>query len=128
MSLYGAKRNRLNELSETIKINDVKHGGLQMVDVKALFSSVKASWVVRYLNASPDEVWPIVANKYFTLLGDKFLLFKLNCSDAKAFPILKQFPAFYREVYSSYNLSKCVTHEVVVDTILDQPLWGNDYI
>lgn len=126
--LYEFIWGKKDSIKRNVIINDVKHGGLQMLDVEALFSSVKASWVVRYLNASPDEVWPIVANKYFTLLGDKFLLFKLNCSDAKAFPILKQFPAFYREVYSSYNLSKCVTHEFVIDTILDQPLWGNDYI
>ena len=48
-------------------IRELKHGGLNMVDIKRIFMSFKAAWITRFLDSHPKCAW---------LGSDSSLLFK----------------------------------------------------
>ena len=99
-----------------------------MIDVQSLFESVKASWVVRLLNAKDSEIWTTVAKHVLKYHVNNNLLFKLNFSCMKTVSFLKKIPLFYQEMLTAYNKSKCVTKDVFCKTILEQPIWANEHI
>ena len=47
--LWGAK----DKIKRLKVIQELKHGGLNMVDLKCLFMSFKAVWITRLLNCDP---------------------------------------------------------------------------
>ena len=47
-------------------IQELDKGGLNMIDIKMLFMSLKASWITKLLNANPaTQNWAQLPNKYF---------------------------------------------------------------
>ena len=117
---------KVDRVKRNVIISDYNQGGLKMIDVETLFHSVKASWVVRLINARDDDIWSIVAKYYFSYKDD--LLFKLNCTKSSSLAILKNVSMFYKSMYESYMKSKCTTYDFFCDSILDQPIWGNDLV
>ena len=83
--LCGA-RDRIKRLKV---IQELKHGGLNMVDLKCLFMSFKAVWITRLLNCDPTtHRWAQVANLYYKpfLESNSSLIF--NFDDSVHFPDL----------------------------------------
>ena len=110
-----------------MSISDKLEGGLNMVDVESIFESVKATWVIRLLNATHDDIWTSVAKLFLRFEKDDNLIFKLNFTNT-SFKPLTHLPSFYKEILLAYNKCKCLDYETFCDTIMQQPLWGNDHI
>jgi hypothetical protein len=81
------------------------------------------------LTANEDDIWAMVAKYYINYIqtGDLFLL-KLNMMDMKYIKYTKPLPMFYQEVIAAFNKAKGTSQEDFSNTILDQPIWGNDFI
>ena len=109
-------------------IADVNDGGCNMIDVESLFNSVKCSWVIRLLNADEDEVWPLIAKNVYKIHMNDFLLFRLNFTNCKKSMFIKSLPIFYQQILCAFNSAKCTSFDHFCNTILEQPLWGNDFI
>ena len=118
---------KIDKVKRNVLINDYENGGLKMVDIESLFSSVKASWIIRLVNAKADDIWTMVA-RFYLKQNDNDLLYRLNCTDTLSLSLLRDIPMFYKEVYESYMKAKCITYDVFCNTILDQPLWGNNFV
>ena len=60
--LWGSK----DKIKRVKVIQKLKHGGLNMVDLKCLFMSFKAVWITRLLNRDPTlHSWAQIANLYY---------------------------------------------------------------
>jgi hypothetical protein len=118
-----------DKIKRSVLINDINCGGLKMVDVESLFLSVKASWVVRLLNANEDEVWTMVAHHLLNFIpNDDAFLLKLHMTDRNALICMNKLPTFYQEVIIAFNKAKCISLEDFCNNIMDQPIWGNVFI
>ena len=118
-----------DKIKRSVLINDIKCGGLNMVDVESLFLSVKAAWVVRLLHAKEDEVWTMVANHFLHYVpNDDAFLLRLHMTDANALRCMTKLPMFYQEVIMAFNKAKCLSLRDFCNNILDQPIWGNVFI
>ena len=111
-----------------VMIADVIDGGCNMIDVESLFHSVKCSWAIRLLNAHEDELWPVIAKNVYDLKRKDFLLFRLSFTNCKKALFISNLPLFYQQILCAFNKAKCISHDHFCNTILEQPLWGNDFI
>ena len=116
-----------DKVKRNVTINDYDKGGLKMIDIESLFTSVKASWVIRLLQASEGELWTKVA-KHYLMYQIQDMIFKCNFSGKYKCELINNLPLFYKEVLTAFNKSKCISHDCFCDNILEQPLWANDYI
>ena len=115
-------------LKRNMLINEVPQGGIKMIDVEALFQSVKAAWVIRILHATDSDIWTKVAKFYLRYHINDGYIFKLNLTGKQQCDGFPCIPIFYREVLFAFNKAKCISKEHFCNHILDQPLWANDYI
>jgi hypothetical protein len=116
------------KVKRNVLINKIDKGGIQFLDVQSLFESVKAAWVVRLLNAKEDDKWSIIAKYVLKYTENDNLIFKLNVTSIRSIDIFKNMPMFYKEVLVAYNKSKCINKDTFCKTILDQPIWANEYV
>ena len=117
-----------DKVKRDVLINDIHNGGLKMIDIESMFYAVKASWAVRLQNADECDLWTMVARYHLKYNDDLMFLFRLNCTSKTSLSLFKKLPSFYQEVVTSFNMAKCINKEVFLNTILDQPIWGNDFI
>ena len=62
-------------VKRSVIIGDYHQGGAKMIDTESLFQSIKAAWLVRFINASELETWNIFANHFLKRRrGDNFVL------------------------------------------------------
>ena len=97
-------RGKPDKLKRLKVIRDVKHVGLNMVDVISAFMSFKASWVRRFLKCEPNiHCWAQLAHSYLKpYLGcNAELIF--NFDDTVYFPNIHYISSFYKDVFSSDN-------------------------
>ena len=89
-------------------IKELKHGGLNMIDIKSIFMSFKAAWITRFLDSDPNvHGWAQTTHYYLKPF--------LNCNDALVFnfddnidfPDLNHLSSFYRDVFISFNKGIC---------------------
>ena len=76
-------------------IQELKHGGLNMIDIRSMFMSFKAAWVSRILRSNPSvHSWAQLANYYLKafLQSNKELIF--NFDDKVNFPELQLLNSF----------------------------------
>ena len=60
-------------------IQDIKQGGLNMVDVKILFKSFKAGWITKLAGSDPSiHSWYQLPNLYFKYFSNCNIHLKLN--------------------------------------------------
>ena len=97
-----------NDKPDKVKRNTLicpfEKGGLNMIDIKSYFLSLKAAWVGRLVN-SDDGRWKLLPRLYFSNFGSEWLIFKTNNGDIKLNESLKNIPEFFREVLRSWNMS-----------------------
>ena len=116
-----------DKVKRNVIINDYEKGGLKMIDIESQFTSIKASWVIRLLQADEDALWTKVA-KYYLKYHVQDLIFKCNFTGNYNCELVDKIPAFYKEVLTSYNKAKCIDMDWFCNNILEQPLWANDLI
>ena len=76
-------------------IQELKHGGLNMVDLKCLFLSFKAVWITRLFNCDPAiHSWAQVANLYYKPFLESNSNLILNLDDSVHFPDLENLSQF----------------------------------
>ena len=103
-------------------------GGIKMINFENLVNAVKAAWVVRLVQSTDHDIWNVVAKSYLKYHIQENFVFKLNCSGKCSFSLFSHMPVFYKEVIQAFNKAKCITKEVFIKTIFDQPIWGNDHV
>ena len=104
--LWG-KRDRIKRKSV---INNLESGGLNMMNVRAQFSALKATWACRIANVAEDHEWSYLPKLYLSKFGEDYFVLKTTVTQNVAFSILNTIPQFYREVIFSYNESKILEH------------------
>ena len=110
-------------------IQELKHGGLNMIDIRGMFMSFKAAWVSLILRSNPSvHSWAQLANYYFKafLQSNKELIF--NFDDKVNFPELQLLNSFYKDVLVCFNTAFVTKREELVTGIRDEYLWGNKFI
>ena len=110
-------------------VQDLKAGGLNMVDVRSSFMSFKAMWINRLLLSDPNIYnWSQLGHYYIRpfLMCNKDLIF--NFDDSVDFPEVNDLVDFYKDVIVCYN--KVFVNDIndFRDNISNQCIWGNKYI
>ena len=79
-------------------IQNLESGGLNMIDMKAFCSSLSASWIIRILEANPDEDnWVQLPRFFLEVLDIEGLNFKFNFDNSVLFSEMLRIPLFYRQ-------------------------------
>ena len=123
--LWGAK----DKIKRLKVIQELKHGGLNMVDLTCLFMSFKAVWITRLLNCDPAiHSLAQVANLYYKpfLESNSSLIF--NFDDSVHFPDLGNLSQFYKEVLTAFNNTFTTDIEGFKENIAEQCIWGNKFL
>ncbi len=110
-------------------IRDLKHGGLNMIDIKSLFLSFKAGWILKLLKSNPTiHGWTQLAyyNLQQFMASEAKLIF--NFDDKTYCPQLIHLSSFYRDVLLSYNKAFVKNKAKFIDDIANQNLWGNKFV
>ena len=122
--LWGGK----NKVKRSTVINNVKNGGLNMLDVESFFAALKASWVTRLLKIQGK--W----KASFNYICEKLQLlpsYILNMSfkNTEHFKYISKFSEFWNEVLIKFN--SCKTSVALTklnkNEVLQLPIWGNEY-
>ena len=109
-------------------IKELKHDGLNMIDIKSIFMSFKVAWITRFLDSDPKvHGWAEIAHYYLKPF--------LNCNDALVFnfddkidfPDLNHLSSFYRDVFISFNKAFVKDKDTFVDGIQNECLWANRF-
>ena len=124
--LWG-NRDRIKRKIATLSI---EQGGLNMIDVKVHFESLKATWINRILNAKDSDKWAVIPKYKLSKLcyNQENIIYYTSFINLRQFPQIIRLPKFYQEVICSYNKTKSISKEHFCNDILDQPLWGNQYV
>ena len=104
-------------------IQELKHGGLNMVDIRSVFMSFKAVWVLRILKSNLSvHSWAQLANHYLKpfLQSHKELIF--NFDDSVNFSELQLLNSFYRDVLTCYSKAFVKDKDTFVNGIKDEYL------
>ena len=110
-------------------IQEIKHGGLNMVDIKSLFMSFKAVWITRLLNSDPTiHSWAQIAHFNYKPFLECNTQLVFNFDDKVNFPDLNQLSPFYREVLCCFNRAFVTDVDGFKDDIANQCIWGNKFI
>jgi len=108
----------------------LEKGGLNMVDIKIFFKSLLATWIFRIKEANPEmDGWVQLPMLFLRHLNyDDKLPLLFNYDGQILFYELEKLPSFYRNVVKYYNEAFVTDKSYFLETIMNQPLWGNKYI
>ena len=123
--LWKGKRDRVKRSSV---INNVKIGGLNMIDVDVFVNAIKASWVPRLVKN--NSKWSALFELNLQELGfPKGYIWKTSFRKIDEFPIIKKLPLFYQDVVVAFNNCKNIKpfHKLSKYEVIEQPIWGNEY-
>lgn len=123
--LWGSR----DKVKRTRVIQEVKHGGLGMIDICTLFMSFKAVWISRLLKCNPYvHSWSQIPYVYYEpfLMCNTRLVF--NFDDKIYFPELEHLNTFYKEVFLCFNKAFCSDGDTFRNKISNQCLWANKHI
>ena len=110
-------------------IEEIKHGGLNMVDTKSLFMSFKAVWITRLLNSDPTiHSWAQITHFNYKPFLECNTQLVFNSDDKVNFPDLNQLSPFYREVLCCFNKAFVIDIDGFKEDIANQCIWGNKFI
>ena len=109
-------------------VQELKNGGLNMVDIRSIFMSFKAAWVARILRCNPiDHRWSQLAHFYLQPLLDCKPDLIFNFDDTVHFHQLRYLSQFYQDVIISYNKAFVTEKDGFLEDIADHCLWGNKF-
>ena len=127
--LYEFLRGTKDKIKRLKVIQELKHGGLNMVDLKCLFLSFKAVWITRLLNCDPAiHNWAQVANLYYKPFLEATLILFFILMIVFIFPDLENLIPFYKEVLMAFNNTFTTDIEGFKENIAEQCIWGNKFL
>ena len=125
--IWDGKRDKVKRLT---LIADYDKGGLNMIDIKSYFNTLKVKWVSRLINTTTEH-WTLIPRIYFNKFGNDFLLFRMNL-DKKNFTTLncfKELPEFYQDIVKNwFDIKNETSFPSDFKTIRKEIIWGNRYI
>ena len=118
-----------DKVKRNLIINSYEREGLQMIDIKSYFISLKATWVSRLVTGNIFN-WKLILLKYFNAIGKNWLVFSMNLDSTKSLNYLKKIPGLFREGVKCWNLSGGgqTKSPVTFIDIRKQIIWGNKHI
>lgn len=118
-------KGKRDKIARKVLINNIKNGGLNMVDFKSFCLAMKASWASK-LYKSTNETWTIIPNKYFENC-DIATVMCMNAETVKQIPF--KLPEFYLNVVQCWHLcgGGCKTPQSAYE-IRQEMIWGNKFI
>ena len=101
-----------------------------MINVETFFKALKANWIHRINCAEPrDKRWVQVAHKYLAIAGNLQHIMNFTIDTNTKLDMLNSLPPFYRQSIQCYcESNNTITVEDFRNDILNQPIWGNQYI
>jgi hypothetical protein len=93
-----------DKVKRILIINSYERGGLQMIDIKSYFISLRATWVSRLVTGNISN-WKLIPLKYLNAIGKNWFVFSMNLDSTKSLNYLKKISECYREVVKCWNLS-----------------------
>ena len=100
-------------------IQDIKKGGLKLVDFEMKVKSLKINWIKRLVDKDTTK-WKAAA---LTFLKSKDMEFYFSCNKSKQ----KIYPLFYQEIQHAWSdITRMKTAEPI--NVLNQTIWNNRYI
>ena len=110
-------------------IQDMKNGGLNMIDLQSFIKSLVAGWILRIQAADPNIYsWVQLPKHYLQKLHEVGLNLRFNFDESVVFLETDNVPSFYREAFKYYNKAFVSTKDDFEKSIMSQPLWGNKFI
>ena len=112
-------------------IESTGKGGLNMIDLKSYFSSLKSVWIKRILDSSQDANWSCIAKQYLNGIGTNNYFLYMDFSYKNMPTYIRNLPEFYTQLLSSFNSSKpepIELDEMTTEDILNMSIWGNRLI
>ena len=97
------------------------NGGLGMIDIESLFTSLKASWLPRIKKADSDN-WAQIPICILSKLGSLDTISEFSFAECSEMTELKSLPVFYKEFVTSYSMAFMNDAESFRNTVLDQTL------
>ena len=99
---------------------DLKSGGLNVIDMKCLFMSFKAVWITRLLNCDPEihNSAQIVHFHYKPFLECTTNLL-INFDEKVDFPDMNHLSPFYRDVLLCFNKAFVSSEQEFTDILVD---------
>ena len=89
--LYNFIWNKRDRIKRNVMIAPIPCGGINMIDIKSFFKSLKASWVKRIIEAK-QATWNIFGKEYFKTFGENDLILKMSFSDINQFELCQALP------------------------------------
>ena len=110
-------------------IHSVEQGGLAMINTQAFLNSLVANWTNRILEADPNlHGWVQLSRMFLKSFDFNGLCVLFNFDDSVLFSTIEQLPPFYKAMLICYNKAFVSSKVDFINTIMNQPLWGNKYI
>ena len=123
--LYKFLWNGTEKIKRTTLCRPYTKGGLNMVDIATYFDALKAAWLPSILETN-DAHWNLIAKSYILKFDKQSIL---NFAfDKGNFLQLNSLPKFYQDIIKAYARSEVNDEPKSTCDILQQPLWGNEYI
>ena len=117
------KRDRIKR---NIMYQDMLEGGVNMIDIDAFFTSLKAAWMSKLFNHC--DTWNCIAHKHFNCIGDITSITNFHFEKTNCFQHVDMLPNLYKEVLMSYAKANTYSKPKTKEECLEQPLWGNKHI
>lgn len=110
-------------------VQELKYGGLNMVDVNILFMSLKAVWISRLLRCDPNiHNWSQLPYSYYNsfLQCNRNLVF--NFDSVTGFHELQSLNPFYRDALLYFNSAYVTDITEFKDNVGGHCIWANKHI
>ena len=127
--IYNFLWGKSEKIKRRVLINSIENGGINMVDIKSQFDSLKAAWIPRLIHDQDNHGghWKDLPLHFLNKLGNSLFILETNITDFKT-QNLPTIPKFYKEVITAFNRSKLTVKEEFTSNLLHQPIFGNKYI
>ncbi len=110
-------------------IQELKDGGLNMVDVKSIFMSFKTTWIQKICNCDPNfHNWAQLALYNLKQCKECNTELIFNFDETVCISNLPCSSPFYKEVLVSYNKLFVSDISSFKNSIFNQCIWGNKFI
>ena len=120
-----------DKVKRTTLIACYEKGGLNMIDIKSHFATLKVKWVFRLLE-STSENWALIPKLFFNRYGQNFLVFRMNLGiqNLKHLPTIQEIPQFYLEILKCWlQIGGGETNTPInFRNIRNEIIWGNKNI
>ena len=126
--IYNFIWNGPEKIKISVLINDITNGGLNMLDIKTQFISIKAAWIPRFFrDIKVNSPWTLLAKTYFNRICSDYNVLKMNFVNFNMLSDNFKIPKFYQEIIVSFLQSKNIEEPKSKEELLNSVIWGNKF-